>query len=94
MKELINDVGPVLIANELSQKIIAAIKTLNHPVMIQNKGSYLRVLVPQQCVLTRAAIEEQIGCKFILPEDLEPLMPSFKGILTMSREKALWTLKK
>ncbi len=87
-------VGPVLVANDLSQHIIAAIKTLNPIVEVQRYGSYFRVLVPQRCRLTKKAIEEQTGNTFTLPDSLELIMPSFKGKLSCTEEEVVWSLSK
>lgn len=87
-------VGPVLIAGELANKIITAIKKLNRNVEIQNQGSYLRVLVPLQCKLTKQAIQEQTCAPFVLPDDLELIMPSFKGTFSVSKDEASWSFSK
>lgn len=90
----VNTVGPVLIAGELSNHLIAAIKKLNAHVEVTKQGAYFRVLVPEKCRLTKQAVEEQVGYPFILPESLELLMPSFKGRLTCSSEEVVWSFKK
>lgn len=87
-------VGPILIAGETTNKIVAAIKKLNKNVQIKYQGSYVRILAPFQCTLTRDAIQEQTGCPFILPDDLELLMPSFKGLFTVSKDEAVWSFTK
>lgn len=86
-----NAVGPVLINTELSRQIIQALKKLNSPVEIEEYGSYIRILVPKLCRLTRQAMEEQTGASFVLPDSLELVMPSFKGQLICSEEEAVWT---
>lgn len=87
-------VGPVLISSEITDKVVAAIKTLNKNVEIQDRGSYIRILTPLQCKLTREAVQEQTDLPFVLPDDLELIMPSFKGILTISKDEAVWTFLK
>ena len=87
----VNTVGPVLIAGELSNHLIAAIKKLNPQVEVTRQGAYVRVLVAEQCRLTRQAVEEQTGQSFTFPESLELLMPSFKGKLTCSTEEVVWS---
>lgn len=84
-------VGPVLEAGQTANAVITAIQQLNDGVEVQDRGSYLRVLVADRCVVTREAIEQALGRSFRLPGDLELLMPSFKGTLTMTDEKAIWT---
>jgi hypothetical protein len=84
-------VGPVLEAGDVAQAIIAAIRELNTNVEVIDRGAYLRVLVPHRCVLTRAAVVDVSGSDFELPADLELVMPSFQGRLTMSEEQAVWS---
>jgi toluene monooxygenase system protein D len=84
-------VGPVLESGETSSAIVAAIRELNPSAEVQDRGSYLRVLAVKRCVVTRAAIERALGRPFRLPDDLEPLMPSFKGALTMTEEQVTWS---
>lgn len=88
-----NSVGPVLMAGEVSEHIIAAIKKLNPTAEIQPLGAYIRVLVPERCYLTRKAVEESLGARFTLPDSLELVMPSFKGIMTCAYDKVVWSFK-
>ena len=87
-------VGPVLSAGDPARAVIAAIRQLNTDVLVEDRGAYLRVLVPRRCVVTRSAIEHAIGHAFRLPVDLEPLMPAFKGILRMDDERAEWSFER
>jgi hypothetical protein len=57
---------------------------------VHDRGSYLRVLSPDRCVVTRLAIERQLGRPVRLPADLELVMPSFKGRLHIDAERAVW----
>ena len=57
-----------------------------------DRGSYLRVLVPRRCVVSRVAIENALGEPFHLPSDLERIMPSFKGTFAMTEDLAAWTI--
>jgi len=86
-------VGPVLEASDAARAVIAAIRDLNDEVIVQDRGSYLRVLVPRRCEVTREAIERVLGHPFRLPADLEPVMPAFKGTFTVTEERAVWALK-
>jgi hypothetical protein len=88
-----NCVGPVLEANETSRALVAVILKTNEGATVEDRGSYLRVLVPQSCVLSRAAIEKELGRVFRLPGDLEPLMPSYKGTVRMSGDEVSWSWK-
>lgn len=85
-------VGPVLTAGDPAHAIVAAIRELNREVRVEDRGAYLRVLVPRRCLVTRKAIERALGHAFRLPVDLEQLMPAFKGILRMDDEHAEWSL--
>lgn len=78
-------VGPVLEANDISLAVISAIELMNERVQVRNVGSYLRVLVPHKCEVTRERIEAVLGFPFDLPSDLERIMPSFKGIFKVHR---------
>lgn len=85
-------VGPVLEAGDLADAIVDAIREQNPTVEVEDRGSYLRVLVPGRCVLERAAVERRTGKQFQLPGDLEQVMPSFKGRLSLTGDQAIWVL--
>jgi toluene monooxygenase system protein D len=87
-------VGPVLESSDSGRAVVAAIRELNADVTVVDRGGYLRVLVPERCVVTRQAIELALGKKFELPLDLEPLMPAFKGRITMDHEHVEWWVGK
>jgi hypothetical protein len=83
-------VGPVLQAGTVTNAIIAAIKDLNQDVMVVDRGAYVRVLVPQCCVVTRSAIEKHLGRAFRFPGELETVMSAFKGSLEFNQDDAAW----
>ena len=83
-------VGPVLQTGIVADAIIAAIKQLNAEAVVVDRGAYRRVLVPQRCLVTRAAMEEQLGRSVYFPADLETVMPAFKGRLTVTADSAVW----
>jgi hypothetical protein len=84
-------VGPVLEADgEVSDAIVAAIREANPDVTVLDRGSYVRVLVPNRCVVRRAAIERALGRSFRLPGDLELVMPAFKGAIVISDDEVVW----
>lgn len=83
-------VGPVLQVGPLADTVIAAIRELNAGVEIVDRGAYLRVLCAGRCRVTRAALERHRGSAFRLPVDLESVMSSFKGRLSISEEEACW----
>jgi hypothetical protein len=74
----------------VANAIIAAIKDLNHDVMLVDRGAYVRVLVPRCCVVTRSAIEEHLGRAFRFPGELETVMSAFKGSLQLNQDDAAW----
>ena len=84
------DAGPVLIAGELGRAVAAAIARETNGVVIDDRGSYLRVSAPGGCKVTKSAIEREVGAPFRLPGDLERVMPSFVGRLVLTEEDARW----
>ncbi len=84
-------VGPVLAASETARAVVDAIQQLNRGAVVQDRGSYLRILVPRRCVVTREAIEAILGRPFALPSELERMMPSFRGRLVLTEDAAVWT---
>jgi len=85
-----DSVGPVLQSGPVASAIIAAIKDLNQDVIVVDRGAYVRVLVPQCCVVTRSAIEQHLGRPFRFPGELETVMSAFKGSLELNQEDAAW----
>ena len=83
-------VGPVLVGGATARAVAAAIESLNEGASIVDHLGYMRVRVRDRCVLTRAAIEEHLGRAFELRTELEPLMASFAGRLTLTDEEARW----
>ena len=83
-------VGPVLEANELGRAVAAAILTSNADATVDDRGAYLRVSVPGRCVVTRSAIESQLGRHFTLPCDLELVMPAFQGRIRIDDDRVEW----
>ena len=83
-------VGPVLDASAASAAVVAAIRALNPDALVEDHGSYLRVLVPGRCVVQRAAVERALGRPFRLPGDLELVMPSFKGTIEITDDQVVW----
>lgn len=83
-------VGPVLVPSEVGLAVLAAIQASNLDVQVHDRGAYLRVLADRRCVVTRQAIELQLGRPVRLPSDLELCMPSFKGRLRVDAELAVW----
>jgi hypothetical protein len=90
--EIYDRVGPVLQSGPVANAIIAAIEDLNQDVMIVDRGAYVRVLVPNCCVVTRLAIEKHLGRSFRFPGELEAIMSAFKGSLQLNQDDAAWRL--
>lgn len=85
-------VGPVLQRGPLADAVISAIKACNATVELLDRGAYVRVLAPQRCVVTRAAIEAALARPFRLPGELEAIMSSFKGRLRIDEDQVVWEL--
>ncbi len=83
-------VGPVLQPGPATAGIVAAIRELNPAASVVDRGSYLRVLAPSPCFVTRAAIERKLGRAIGLGTELEAAMPSFKGRFELSESEAKW----
>jgi toluene monooxygenase system protein D len=83
-------VGPVLTAEPVGHVVAEVLLQENPGATLVDRGSYLRVTVPQRCVLPRRAVEARLGRPFHLPGDLERVMPSFKGHLQIDAEEASW----
>jgi hypothetical protein len=86
-----NCVGPVLQSGHLANAVVNAIMQLNDHARVVDRGAYIRVLVPKQCLVTASAIEDHLGSAFQLPVDLEKIMTAFRGKLNISQNEASWT---
>lgn len=85
------DVGPVLAAGPLADAVVAAIRSENPDVTVEDRGSYLRVRAPGTCHVTLAAITRQLGHRIEIPTDLEAIMPSFLGHIAFDDESVTWS---
>jgi toluene monooxygenase system protein D len=85
-------VGPVLQAGPVADAIVTAIRRDNRDVTVIDRGAYLRVLCPDECVVRRASIEESLRRPFVLPGDLEQVMSSFMGHFHVDEDQARWEL--
>ena len=85
-------VGPVLSKGRRTDAVVAAIRELNAGADVVDRGAYLRISVPLRCTVTRQAIEKHAGEPFLLPSDLEMIMPAFKGLLSLTEDEAVWKL--
>jgi toluene monooxygenase system protein D len=85
-------VGPVLTPGPITDAVIAAIRGEHADVQVIDRGAYLRVMVPRRCRLDRARVERLLRANFELPADLEAIMPSFRGRLTIASDQVVWEL--
>jgi hypothetical protein len=83
-------VGPVFTRGPLTDILIAAILGQHQDVEVIDRGAYLRVLVPGRCRLLRADVERRLGRPFVLPADLEEVMPAFKGTMSILDDEVIW----
>jgi hypothetical protein len=84
-------VGPVLTNTPAARAVAAAIRKSQPQAAVEDHHGYLRVLATRPCTVTRAAIEAELGEPFELPGDLERIMPSFRGRLSLTHDGATWT---
>ena len=70
--------------------VVRAICEENPDVRVEARAGYLRVLVRGRCQVSVSGIERALGRAFLLPRDLELIMPSFQGKLQMDRQRAVW----
>lgn len=83
-------VGPVLANSVEANAVIAAIRAENLDVDVIDRGSYLRVTAPHTIHVSRAAVEERLMRPFVFPGDLEKIMFSFSGKLSINGKGAVW----
>jgi hypothetical protein len=82
--------GPDLFAGEIGQAVIDALREDNPELEVRDWGAYLRASAPVRCVLRRAAVERRIGRPFALPGDLERVMPSCRGRISIADDEVVW----
>jgi hypothetical protein len=87
-------VGPVLEAGPRADAVIEAIRVENPDVEVVDRKSYLRVLCPGRCAVSRACIEQFAKGRFSLPRDLEAILLSFKGRFSVNEEQASWEFER
>ena len=80
-------VGPVIQSGEVARAVVASVEGDNagRAVNVVDRGSYVRIEVERECVITRASVERELGRPFKLHE-LEVNMPSFAGRIDTSTE--------
>ena len=85
-----NEVGPVLLAGRVTDAIVAAIRRQNAGARVSLRGSYVRVSVPERCQVDGVVVEQILGERFHMIQDLERVMASFRGRLSLSEDAARW----
>lgn len=84
-------VGPVLCNNALGQAVARALVEENPDIDVIDRGAYLRVVARGRCELRSEIVERQLGARFVLPGDLESVMPAFEGQLRIEGERVSWS---
>lgn len=84
-------VGPVLRMGKHARAIASAIRAKDTEAQIVERGAYLRVHAPNACCVTRASIEDQLGEPFAIPQDLEPILASFSGKMSYTKDEVRWS---
>jgi hypothetical protein len=82
--------GPDLFASEVGHAVIEALREDNPELEVRDWGAYLRASAPSRCVLRRAAVERRIGRPFSFPGDLEQIMPSCQGRISIAEDEVVW----
>jgi hypothetical protein len=85
-----DEVGPVFNVRSDTPAYVAAIRRCNPDANVVERGTYVRILVPRECVIRRDVLSEELGTAACWPECLESIMPSFKGRLSITSDFAEW----
>lgn len=85
-------VGPILRASEITGGLVEAIKQDNpqSEVKVIDQGGYVRVMVPNRCLVRRSTIESVLGRSFRMPGELEIYLSSFAGKIQTGSEDVVW----
>lgn len=84
-------VGPVLDASADGWALARALAEDNPDAVLEDRGAYVRVLVPLRCQLIRQDLERRTARAWRFPRDIERVMPSFKGFFRVTRDEACWS---
>lgn len=88
-------VGPVIrgMDDELARAVVEAVEIDNPDadVVVEDRGGYIRISVPQRCRLTAASLSEVLGRPFRLAE-LEPSLSGFAGRMRGGDDEIVWFL--
>lgn len=83
-------VGPTLQADRVGHALAAAILEQNTGAKIVDRGSYIRIEAPSPCRLSRHLLERHLERPVRFPEEIELVMPSFKGRIIIESEQIVW----
>ncbi|AEJ38836.1 monooxygenase component MmoB/DmpM [Sulfobacillus acidophilus TPY] len=88
----VRQVGPILRASEITSGIVEAIQLDNQgkTVTVIDQGGYVRVMVPEHCVVRRETLEQVLGRSFRMPGELEIYLSSFAGKIRTGSEAVEW----
>jgi hypothetical protein len=87
-------VGPVMRSGDLADAVIDAVAEDNpdRDVYVTDRGDYLHIHTLNDCRLTRASLERNLGRSYDLSM-LEIEMPSFAGRMQTSDREYRWYFK-
>ena len=83
-------VGPVLRESPFARVVVAAIEEDNDDVRICEEGALIQVQVEDVCRLRRCVVEALVGRPVQFQEELEMVMASFAGRLSVDTDRAIW----
>lgn len=90
-------VGPVIrgMDDELARAVVEAVEIDNPDadVVVEDRGGYIRISVPQRCRLTAASLSDVLGRPFRLAE-LEPSLSGFAGRMRGDDDVIVWFLER
>jgi hypothetical protein len=85
-----NLVGPVLTTGPLADVIIEILQAAYPDLQLVDRGAYVRVMVPERCVLSIAAVKNIVGNEFTLPRDLEVILCAKQGNMRITEDAVIW----
>jgi hypothetical protein len=88
-------VGPIMRSGDIAEAVIDAVADDNpeRDVYVTDRGDYVHVHTLNDCRLTRASLERNLGRSYDLAL-LEIEMPSFAGRMQTSDREYRWYFKK
>lgn len=83
-------VGPVLSTEYPMEAVVAALRELNPTLEIVDRGAYVRAFAVGRCQLKGDVVARILGRPFAIPSDLEAIMPSFQGAMSIAGDVVTW----